>query len=111
GEVVPAWQRLGATNIGGIARPDRPRVVVAADAAGRAPEQQHRAGDLAAGLEISLVHGKVDAHRRPVILADGVDGRGVTEAAHVFGERLLAEEAQALLGLPKLLTDEPVGIE
>ena len=68
-------------------------------AAGGAPQQQQRASDLAAGGEILLVHREIDAVGRAIVLAHGVDGRRIAEAALVFGERLLAEEAQSLLGL------------
>src|SRR5436190_2098528 len=83
-------------------------LVVAADAAGGAAGQQQRARNLAAGLEVGLVHGQVDLHASAIVLADGVDGFGMAEAALVFGERLFTEEAQALPSLRELLLDEPV---
>jgi hypothetical protein len=60
---MSAGQRLGAADVGGVALPDfsRTRFRIAADAAGRAPQQQHRAGDLAPGFEILGVHVEIDA--------------------------------------------------
>src|SRR5215468_3552086 len=98
-KIVPARKRLAGANVGCIARPNLHRLVVAADAAGRAPQQQHRTGTLASGGEILAVHGEVDAVGGAVVLAHGVDGRGIAEVALVFGERRRVEEAQALLGL------------
>src|SRR5262245_62249117 len=97
GEIVPTRQRFGAADVGGIARPDRLGVVMAADAPRRAPQQQHRAGDFSSGLEVLRVHLEVDTEGRAIILAHGVHGRRILEAADVFGERRLVEEAQALL--------------
>src|SRR5262249_52003999 len=105
-KIVPARKRLAGANVGCIARPNLHRLVVAADAAGRAPQQQHRTGNLASGGEILAVHGEVDAVGGAVVLAHGVDGRGIAEVALVFGERRRVEEAQALLGLGELLLDE-----
>jgi hypothetical protein len=47
---------------------------------------------------------------RKIILAHGVDGGGVAEAAHVLAERLLPEKAQAFFGFGELAGDEIVGI-
>src|SRR5215813_4539275 len=105
GEVMAAGQRLGAADVGGVARPDRLRVMMAADAAGRAPQDQHRTGDFSASVEVLRVHLEVDTEGRAIILAHGVHGRRILEAADVFGERRLVEEAQALLGLRQLLAD------
>src|SRR6202034_1801047 len=62
-QIMPARQRLGAADVAGVARPDfaRARPGVAADAAGRSPQQQQRATDLAAGFEVLGVHVEVDA--------------------------------------------------
>ena len=72
---------------------DRHGIMVTADAPGRTPEQQHRAGNLVTSLEILLVQIEVDTKGRAVILADGMNGFGIAEAAHVFAQRLLVEEA------------------
>src|SRR3954468_5270969 len=61
GKIMPARQRLGAADVGGVVLPDLGRLVVAADRAGRAPQDQRRACDLPAGCEIDLVHVEVDA--------------------------------------------------
>lgn len=55
------------------------------------PERQHRAGDLAAGLTVRGVEFAIDRGARPIIFAGGVDGCGVTEAAEVFGHRIVVE--------------------
>jgi hypothetical protein len=81
---MSARQRLAAPYVGGIARPNLHRFVVAADAAGRAPKQQQRTGDLAAGGEILGIHREVDAVGGTVVLAHGVNGRGIAEAALVL---------------------------
>src|SRR6266540_6311306 len=49
GEIVAARQRPGTADIGRVVRPDLGRRVVARDRAGRAPQDQRRTGDLAAG--------------------------------------------------------------
>src|SRR5215212_1071209 len=102
---MPTGQRLGAADVAGIPLPDFARawLMIAADAAGRAPQQQQRRADLAAGGKILGVHLQIDAEGRAIVLADGVERFRIAEAAHVFGERLLAEELQALRGLGELL--------
>lgn len=87
---MPARHRLGGDDIGGIALPDFAGrwLGVAPDAAGCAPQDQRRAINFAAGVEILVVMDEVDAGAGAVVLADGVDGLGVSEAALVFGERL-----------------------
>src|SRR5260221_3837926 len=45
-----------------------------------------------------------------IVLAHGVNGRGIAEIALVLGDCRRIEEAQALLGLGELLLDEIVGI-
>src|SRR4051812_11313924 len=69
GEIVSARHRSRATNIGRVCLPDVGRLVIAADAAGRAPQQQQRRGDLAPGVEVLGVHGEIDAEGGAVILA------------------------------------------
>ena len=109
---MPARQRLGAADVGRVLLPDlaRGRLAVAADAAGRAPQNERRARDLLARLEVLGVHLEIDPGAGAVILADGADGFRIAEAALVFLQRLLAEEPQALLGLGELVLDEPVRI-
>src|SRR5665213_2970749 len=86
GQIMSARHRFGAHYVGRITLPDltRRRLAVATDAAGCAPQQQHRALDLAAGLEILGVHVEIDAEAGAIILADGVDGFRIAEAALVF---------------------------
>src|SRR5262249_32252927 len=103
---MPAWQRLCAADIGRIFRPDLLRFVVAADAARRAPQQQQRAPDSSAGFEVLGVRLEIDPEGRAIVLAHGVDGLGIAEAAHVLRKRFFVEEAQTLLGLCELLANE-----
>src|SRR5499427_8457009 len=105
-EIVPAWQRLAGSYVGGVARPDLHGFVIAADAAGRAPQQQHRAGYLAPGGEVRGIHVEIDAMGGAIVLAHGVDGGRIAEIALVLGERRRIEEAQPLLGLRQLPLDE-----
>src|SRR5579864_2855643 len=112
GEIMSARQRLGAADVAGVALPDlaRARSGVAADAAGRAPQQQHRAGDLAPGFEVFGVHVEIDAGAGAIILAHGMHRRRIAEIALVLGECRRIEEAQALFGLRQLLLDEEIRI-
>ncbi len=63
-----------------------------------------------AGFEVLGIHLEIDAKRGAIVLADGVNGFRIAEAAFVFGKRRRIEEAQPLLGFRKLLLDEPVGV-
>src|SRR6185312_11894063 len=70
-EIVPARQRLGAADIGGVPVPHLLRLVVPSNAAGGAPQQQHWNSNLPAGVEVLGVHLEVDAEGGAVVLADG----------------------------------------
>src|SRR4051812_37372027 len=71
-QIMSARQRLGAADVGGVSLPNlaSARLVVAADAAGRAPQDQRRAAYLLAGIEILGVHVEIDTEARTIILAD-----------------------------------------
>src|SRR6516165_5418592 len=107
---MSARQRLGAADVAGIALPDLAgaRPGVAADAAGRAPQQEHRAVDLAPGLEVLAVHVEVDAGAGAIVLAHGVHRRRIAEVALVLGDRRRVEETQSLLRLRQFLLDEEI---
>src|SRR5215831_14938613 len=62
-EVMSARQRFGATDIGGVAFPDfrRAGLVIAANAAGRAPQNQRRAVDPLAGVKVLGIRVEIDA--------------------------------------------------
>ena len=106
------WDRLGADDIRSVVAPDfgGPRFAVAAYATGRTPQQKHRAFDSAACGKILGVHLQIDTGCCAIILANGMDGRRVSEATFVFGKGALIEEAQALFGFRQLLFDKPIGI-
>src|SRR3954469_750820 len=102
---MPARQCLGAADVGGISIPDLAgaRLMVAADAAGGPPQDENRTGDLAPGREVLGVHLEIDAEGGAIVLTDRVDRLRVAEAAHILGQRLLAEELEPLRGLGELL--------
>src|SRR6185437_4634452 len=76
----------------------------------RTPQKKHRTFYLPPRLKILSVHFEVDAERGAIVLADRVNGRRIAEAALVFGQRIVVEKAQALLGFSELLFDEPIRI-
>src|SRR6266849_2883177 len=110
GKVVAARQRDGAANVGGIVPPHLGWFVIAPDRPGSPPQQQDRAFDFASGGKILGVHVEVYSEGRAIVLAHGVDGGRVAEAAYVFGQRFLTEKAQPFLGFGELAGDEKVRI-
>src|SRR5262245_4460558 len=87
-----------------------PGPAVSADAAGRAPQQKNGTRDLPPRFEVFGIHLEIDTGRSAIVLADGVDGRGIAEASFVFRQCFGIEKAQALFGFCKFLFDEPVGV-
>src|SRR6516162_7834810 len=87
GKIMPAGQRGSAPDVGSVILPYLGRLVVAADRARRAPQQQDRALDPAAGGDILRVHVEVDAEGRAIVLTHSMDRCRIAEAALVFGER------------------------
>ena len=112
GQVVSRRDRLCANNIGCVSPPDlgRAGLAVAADAAVRAPQEEHGTFDLAPGFKIPGIHFKIDPCCCTIVLADRVNGRRITEAPLVFCQGFRIEKAQTLFGFCELLFDEPVGI-
>src|SRR5665213_1266824 len=107
---MAARQRRTPPDIGAVVGPDFHRLVVAPDTALGAPQQQHRAFDLAAGGDIGGIHREVDAEGGAVVLAHAVPGRRILEAADVFRERLGREEFEAVRPLAELFADVEFGI-
>src|SRR5262249_55398021 len=112
GQVVSRRDRLCANNIGCVSPPDlgRAGLAAAADAAVRAPQEEHGTFDLAPGFKIPGIHFKIDPCCCTIVLADRVNGRRITEAPLVFCQGFRIEKAQTLFGFCELLFDEPVGI-
>ena len=113
---MAAGQRPAARVIGARA-PDRQGVIGPVDHPLGAPKHEQGAGDLA--LQVGAVVRQVDAGGGAVVLADGVNGFRVAEAALVFGKRLLGEGRFTTRLLPgghflvhvvvRISTDQPLG--
>src|SRR5215510_3694721 len=75
GQVVSRRDRLCANNIGCVSPPDlrRAGLAVAADAAVRAPQEEHGTFDLAPGFKIPGIHFKIDPCCCTIVLADRVN--------------------------------------
>jgi hypothetical protein len=82
---MPAVERA-AVDVRGSLAPGFENVERRREPAPAAPKCEERARDLL--REISLVVPQVDARRGAIVLASGVDGRGVLETADIFGDRV-----------------------
>src|ERR1700722_9239786 len=95
GQEVAAGQRPAGHGVGVLA-PDLGQIaVVAAEEAVLAPEREQRGGDALAAGGGGVIVFEVGAHGRAVVLARGVDGGRLPEAADVLVDRLLVERLAA----------------
>src|SRR5262245_9109018 len=94
---MPAFDREAA-HVGGPFLPDLQRHVLARQAV-RAPEREHRAADLLAGLAIGIVMGDVGRLSGAIVLASGVNAQRISERGTVVRDRAVIE-GFALAALP-----------
>ena len=88
-----------AAHVGGALAPGREDVEVFLHDAALAPEREKWAFD--PPVEVGLVMGQVDRGRGAVVLAGGMDRRGVAEAAQIFGQRLRGVDVASRAPTPR----------